>query len=178
MAKLFTSPMRGSFGQKRYKDTIEENLDESQVELAQRMIDFLETHNEQRRQAEEDEVWAINNLEYDLRSSQYIKEKCTADYYAQNLYAALCNNDFIKNSVWPILKEEVWSCTWRYAGGIIADIQEQGDYIDWYCSGIRGSDLESEDDHTRYVSEGTVTDEIRNDLLYIGWIVKDNNNEE
>jgi hypothetical protein len=109
------------------------------------------------------------DLEKDLLNSKYIKEKCTNDTYAQNLYAALCNNDFIKNEVVPILTEEVWHCTWRYAGGLVAQLQESGDYMDWFCSGINGG--WNNDEPIGFVPEGCVTDEIRNDLLHINWTV-------
>lgn len=109
------------------------------------------------------------NLELELISCDWILEKVkTNESYAQNLYAALCNNQFVKNDVWPVLQDERWSCTWRYAGSIIADILQEGDYLDWYCSGI-GSDDKG------YVGEGYVTDEIRTDLLKLGWIVIEDN---
>jgi len=108
------------------------------------------------------------NLELELTTCEWIMEKVKDDTYAQNLYAALCNNQFIKNEVFPILKEEVWSCTWRYAGGIIADMRSEGDYLNWYCSGIGDNDK-------MFVGEGCVTDEIHNDLLKLGWIVIEDN---
>ena len=66
-------------------------------------------------------------------------------------------------------------------------MQEKGDYIEWYCSGINNSpDLLDEEFHALskeqqdlyieskgYVSEGVVTDEIRQDLLTLGWTVLD-----
>jgi hypothetical protein len=70
-------------------------------------------------------------------------------------------------------------------------MQEKGDYIDWYCSGIKDS-KELDDDQfqqlTReqqesyiqakaFVPESVVTDEIRADLLKLGWIVVDNEPE-
>lgn len=115
-----------------------------------------------------------NNLEYDLLTTDWILAKTRdRDDYAQNLYAALCNNDFQRNDVMPILKSETWGCSWRSAGGIIADMRGQGDYMDWYCSGIRGN---PDDDPAntiteKYVGEGTVTEEIRQDLLILGWLV-------
>ena len=112
--------------------------------------------------------------------------------YAQHLYASICNNDFTKNDVWPILTEKKWSCSWRHAGGIIADMQEKGDYIDWYCSGIRDNKILDDDEYQaltkeqqesyiqckKFVPESVVTDEIREDLLKLGWIVVDNESEE
>lgn len=131
--------------------------------------------------------WQKNNLEYDLRSTEWIVAKVhNSEIYAQNLYAAMCNREFTKNEVWPLLTEQRWSCSWRHAGGIIADMRESGDYIDWYCSGIR-NDLSDEEFQNaskeeqeqylliknHYASEGSVTDEIREDLLKLGWIVID-----
>lgn len=108
-----------------------------------------------------------HNLEKDFMDTQWLKDKVrNSDAYAQNLYAAMCNTDFIKAEVMPILKEEYWSCSWRHAGAIIAAIRCEGDYMDWYCSGI-GPSTES-----GYVSECTVTNEIREDLLKMGWIIK------
>ena len=47
--------------------------------------------------------------------------------------------------VWSALANVVWdykdesqgsySCSFRYAGGLISDILGEGDYMDWYCSG-------------------------------------------
>jgi hypothetical protein len=60
-----------------------------------------------------------------------------------------------------------------------------GDYIDWYCSGIRNdidetvqegwSDLERQryrKQYQHYVAEGCITQEIRQDLQHIGWVPK------
>lgn len=111
------------------------------------------------------------NLERDMKDAKWFVDKVRAsETYAQNLYAALCNNAFQKAEVMPILKDEAWSCTWRYAGGIVADIRCEGNYMDWYCSGIRGTpDLEGT--VTGFVGESHVTDEIRADLKQLGWVV-------
>jgi len=106
-----------------------------------------------------------NNLEFDLRTTDWIVEKAQANkVYAQNLYAAMCNRAFIKNDVIPLLKEESWACTWRYAAGIVANMCEKGDYLDWYTS--TGND-------ESYVNEGYVTDEIKEDLFKLGWLVQE-----
>ena len=115
----------------------------------------------------------IHNLENDLRNTDWVVEKVRSDtVYAQHMYAALCNNDFIKNEVWPRLTEEKWNCSWRYAGGIIAEICGKGDYMDWYCSGIGGGlGNGDEDGILGYVEEALVTHEIQQDLLKLGWVV-------
>jgi hypothetical protein len=119
----------------------------------------------------------MNNLEHDITAAGWFCEKVrTSDAYAQNLYAAMCNMRFMKLDVVPILKEDYWSASWRYAGGIVSRIQGKGDYMDWYCSGMGGlatHDIEEGDAYMakmQYVPEGTVTDEIREDLKKIGWI--------
>jgi hypothetical protein len=122
-----------------------------------------------------DPKWQIDNLEYDLLINDWIIDKVrNNENYAQNLYAALCNNNFTKNDIWPILKEKRWSCSWRYAGGIIARMQKKGDYMDWYCTGIfdEGHYIEGT------VSEGEITKEISDDLFKLGWLITTGNNNE
>jgi hypothetical protein len=154
-------------------------------------LDMFKTWREQAQANIVDPEWQKDNMEYDLRSTQWIIDKAKDDAYAQNLYAAMCNNDFTKNDVWPILTEKRWSCSWRHAGGIIADMQGKGDYIDWYCSGIRDSKILDDDEFRaltkeqqesyiqgkKFVPESCVTDEIREDLLKLGWIVIDETEE-
>ena len=101
------------------------------------------------------------NLEADLLKTEYIVNKCkSSEVYSQNLYAALCNNRFFKDN-------EEWTCSWRYAGGIVADLRDVGeDYMSFYCSGIGSNHIDG------YVPESVVTPEITNDLLNLGWIIK------
>jgi hypothetical protein len=98
-------------------------------------------------------------------------------YYAQNLYCAWSNMQWCKRELWPILKEEYWTASWRGAGGIVAELRGQGeDYMDYYCSGMKGGlsyDTKDDDKYfedNRYVSEGEVTDEIAEDLNKLGWM--------
>jgi hypothetical protein len=118
-----------------------------------------------------DDSWKENSMEYAIKNSAWMCKKIkSSDIYAQNLYAALCNNEFQKIDVLPILKDQRWSCSWRYAGGIIADIQEKGDYIDWYCSGIQMLEVDDDSkDTSSVVPEGKITQEIKDDLKFIGW---------
>jgi hypothetical protein len=134
---------------------------------------------------EQDKLWGtdpdahVNDMEYDLRTNEYMCGKVRAsETYAQNLYAAMCNMRFQKRDILPILKDEYWSCTWRSAGGIVADMLGKGDYIDWYCSGIyqAGDDGESIDtmyELKKFVPEGTVTEEIADDLYIMGWVASE-----
>jgi hypothetical protein len=179
------SPDRYTFQLKAYIERCKEDGKEPRE-------DYMDIYLEDARLAlknEANEEWRRYNLEYDLRSSAWICDKARArEEYAQNIYAALCNNEFVKNDVWPLLQDQRWSCSWRYAGGIVADMREEGDYIDWYCSGIKGGvreedfkDMTAEEIeryhwmNKHFVSESHVTDEVREDLLKLGWIVVDNN---
>ncbi len=91
---------------------------------------MFEQANINKMAQEQDTEWQQNNMEYDLRTSDFMLAKVrSSKSYSQNLYAAMCNRTFQKNEVWATLKNQTWSCSWRYAGGIIADMREQGDYI-------------------------------------------------
>jgi hypothetical protein len=75
------------------------------------------------------------------------------------------NNDLCKD-VWAALANVTWyhpeskqeySCSFRYAGGLIADLRGEGDYMDWYCCAPNAS----------------ITDEIRRTFKKEGWIADD-----
>ena len=183
------SPERHTFQAENYVNRCEEKGEEPRE-------DYLNMFKSFRQQDEENMFnpdWQKDNLEYDLRATNWILEKVRSnDRYAQNLYAAMCNNDFIKREMWPILKDQRWSCSWRHSGGIIADMQEKGDYIDWYCSGIRDTRTLSASEMSAlteqeqiaytagqgYVGEGVVTDEIKDDLDRLGWLVAEYKEDE
>ena len=179
------SPDRGTFHINNKLKQVEEGT--TTAEDAEGMINFYKSWEQHRQELESTDEWKVDNMEYDLRSTNWICDKAkTSEAYAQNLYAAICNNEFVKNDVWPLLSDKRWSASWRSAGGIVANMVEQGDYIDWYCSGIRGeiSDEEYNDMtkqqqeryvymKTYFVPESDVTEEIREDLLKLGWIVID-----
>ena len=186
MTKLSTSPDRGNFHIECERRAVAEGR--KSAEAAEEMIEYYQSWHDEDAKKEADPEWARDNMEYDLRSCEWMVDKVRArEEYAQNLYAAMCNRDFIKNDVWPLLKDQTWSCSWRYAGGIVAHMCGKGDYIDWYCSGIGGGKLSEEElnkmdaesiaryewMNEHFVGEGHVTDEIREDLLKLGWIVLD-----
>lgn len=176
--KLSASPSRGTFGSKGSADLFDEYINNKKAQ-------------------ESDPAWAENNLEYDLRTTDWILKKTRdSEVYAQHLYAALCNNGFeryllpnTEDNLMDVLKSGLpkWSCSWRHAGGIIADMREEGDYIDWYCSGNKSGSLTekeirkfTKDQLARYkitqqfVGEGQITDEILEDLRQLGWTLDPN----
>ena len=188
MSKISKSPDRHTFQRDNYIKRQEEKgeaVNEDYLEMFENSI--------QRHKAKfEDPADRIENMEYDLLTTEWILEKVReSDVYAQNLYAAMCNRDFIKHAVIPILKNQRWACSWRYAGGIIADMRKEGDYIDWYCSGIKNLPPTEEEfqklsleeqvrakEYDARVPESVVTDEIRKDLFRLGWVVQDDEMDE
>jgi len=179
MSNISKSPQRNTFQLDGHIQRAEENgkVPDSKY------IAMWENIRIQHEELEANDEWKKNNMEYNLRSTKWICDKVKVfDNYAQNLYAAMCNMQFQQQEVWLVLKDQRWSCSWRHAGGIIADMQEKGDYIDWYCSGIGNSEdgyglggavPDKESDSRNYVPEGHVTDEIREDLLKLGWVPVD-----
>jgi len=179
---MSSSPDRGTFQARAAQQRAEEG--ETSADNAEAMAEIFKNTNQLRQEREQDPEWQKNNMEYDMRTADWMVAKVRAsEAYAQNLYAAMCNQDFQKNDVWPLLKNETWSVSWRYAGGIVADMRGEGDYMDWYCSGIQGELSEQElaemtveqiNRHHWYkqnfVGESVITDEIRKDFFKLGWI--------
>lgn len=182
MTKLARSPHCNSSQLKNYLErrAAEGRTPDNDPHVAA-MAQYYTRISVDKMETEKQDAWSKDNLEYDLRSTAWILEKVrTWDTYAQNLYAALCNNVFQRLDTWPILTDQHWRCSWRYAGGIIADMRESGDYIDWYCSGIREIGETQEPDAHGRVSEpeSVVTDEVRADLKDLGWAVIDSSSKD
>lgn len=169
MSKISKSPDRMTFQAKSYQEKL---MEDPNNRNARAMVELWQQWRDEAEAIELNEDWQRNNLEYDLRTCEPILVKVRAsDRYAQNLYAALCNMQYLKLDVMPVLKEEYWSCSWRHAGGIVADMRQQGDYIDWYCSGIGDGLGNGDPDGVKgYIAEGAVTDEIKEDLKRLGWV--------
>lgn len=109
----------------------------------------------------------IFNLETDLRRSDLVVHKIrNYESYAQNVYAALCSNDFAPKDMWAILNQFTWNCSWGYAAKMVSEIREVDatDIRRWYLAGAF---------HQKegFVEESIVTDEIRDDLDILGWSV-------
>lgn len=105
-------------------------------------------------------------MKHDIESCEWMVDKIRRSHtYAQHLYAAICNNVFQRNDVIPILKGWKWTASWRMAAGIVGDLRG-GNYGDFYCTGPN-----YDHNNTHAVSEGQITDEIRQDLIKLGWII-------
>jgi hypothetical protein len=189
--KVSRSPERNTFQKEGYLKRCKEKGEDPNNDYLAMFESILA--NEDRKF--DDPESRKNSMEWDLVTTDWILAKARAnESYAQNLYAAMCNNDFRKipehtpEDMVKVLADDLptWSCSWRYAGGIIADMRQEGDYIDWYCSGIRDRDapideeqekwdeeqkLKWETIYKNYVAESFVTDEIREDLRRLGWEV-------
>jgi hypothetical protein len=73
------------------------------------------------------------DMERDLGASARIRELVRSEVFATLLYGALCN------TIWHHKATGTpWHCSWRHAGGIIAALRSEGDYLDWYCSSGEG----------------------------------------
>ena len=183
MTKIASSPERHTFQAEGYIKRCEEKGEEPNPDY----VNMYKTWREQEEDNLVNPEWQHYNMEYDLRSTQWICDKVKAsDNYAQNLYSAICNNEFAKFTqtgdrieTFRNLKGDYWGASWRSAGGIIANMREEGDYIDWYCSGIGneeyghgldGTKPELDEDGRTYVPESVITDEIRDDLAKLGWV--------
>lgn len=104
----------------------------------------------------------IPSLEDDMKSSPLVRSLLKNREVAEQFYAALCNMQWVyrknitEKAIFDRLagKDKTWSCTWRYAGGLIAEIRDNGEsYLDFYCSG----------------HEGTVNDLVKDTFNKMGW---------
>lgn len=74
----------------------------------------------------------MRDFEADLKSLFGDKMKKDDEFCAE-VWSALAN------IIWKNDDAEEFDATFRYAGGLIADIIGRGDYMDWYCCGVYGS---------------------------------------
>lgn len=115
-----------------------------------------------------------HDLAEDMATSLEMLSKVKSIAYAQNLYAAMCNQEWQKQEVFPILSDSTWLVSWRTAGTIVANLRAAGEgYMHFFCSGIQDNDVLL---FEGFVVEGTITDEIQDDLSKLNWYPI--NNEE
>jgi hypothetical protein len=119
-----------------------------------------------------------HSMQTDMMEAEWFRNRVkSSKSYAQNLYAAMCNNEFQKQDTWEVLTDSRWSCSWRAAGGVVATLRDcDEDYMDYYCSGMGGFATLDRDpgiyyEENGYVKESEITDQIRSDLLRLGWVV-------
>lgn len=75
------------------------------------------------------------SLEVDLAGDSAFLARVSDAGFAHALYETLCNREFRKAG-----SDGRWSCTWRYAGGMIADLRGKGEgYLDFYLAEPRDS---------------------------------------
>lgn len=151
-----TSPDRFGFMIDNYKKKLEKNPENMEMKKTLEFYERCRTLNAL-------DEFKENDLAYDLRKCEWIVKKCkSSKRYSQNLYAALCNNSFSKNG-------NEWHCSWRSSGGLVSNLREEGDYADWYCSGVPLDwNLPAKDGHA---PEGTIVEEVKSDLERLGWEV-------
>ena len=88
------------------------------------------------------------DLERDLGQSPRMRSLTRSELFATLLYGSLCN------TTWRHMATgATWSCSWRHAGGIVAMLRGEGDYLDWYCS----------------MGEGLVDEQVLTELKALGW---------
>lgn len=139
-------------------------------EQASVVLERAEQAHQEWRQDQLRQGLPTHHMDLDMELTPWLVAKVRAsDHYAQNLYAAMCNRTWQEQAVWPILKNDTWSCSWRSAGAIVAGLRGTGDYMDWYCSGMADADHQEEWRNRSFVGEGEITDQIRADLARIGW---------
>ena len=92
------------------------------------------------------------NLEIEMHKDAIVISHLGDESVAKQFYAALCNMRWRKIGHGPEDEQlirrlkgdfDVWSCSWRGAGGIIAGIRNihyntNEDYMTFYCSGNEG----------------------------------------
>ena len=99
------------------------------------------------------------SLELELYQAKHIVKMCVADPkgFATDLYSALCNVTWRHKET-----GNEFSCSWRYAGGIVSTMSHSmDDHMIYYGTG----------------NEGTVTDEILTELDKLGWVPKEETND-
>lgn len=68
-----------------------------------------------------------DSLEHAIKADPTFLARIKDVGFARVVYAALCNREWITKA------GQRWSCTWRYAGGLVAEIRAEGeDYLDFY----------------------------------------------
>jgi hypothetical protein len=91
----------------------------------------------------------ISDLEGDIIADEKLNTLIQEDAsFAHEMYCALCN------VIWTSPNRNQFTASWRYAGGVVANLTGRGeDYLDYYCSG----------------GEGIVSARVETEMKRIGW---------
>lgn len=74
----------------------------------------------------------VDGLERDLMADAAVREDVKDDAFAERLYDTIAAVDWVKGS-------ETWSCSARYAGGLVADLRDRNEsYTEFYPGSGRG----------------------------------------
>lgn len=73
------------------------------------------------------------NLEGALKADPGFMARVKDLDFAKAVYSAFCNREWING------EGKRWSCSWRYAGGLVAEARGEGeDYLDFYLGDFAG----------------------------------------
>lgn len=104
-------------------------------------------------------------FEQDLMDSDEFKQKLRVDEnFAQAFYCALENQAWGKDG-------DVYTCSFRYAGGLVANLRCMGEgYMDFYCCG-RGifDDEEPIQEGPTAIRSCTIRPDVAEELAKLGW---------
>lgn len=100
--------------------------------VALRFVDALDA-GEGQGEGADGQASLLPSLDRDLNRSPAAIRRVGSDLFARLLYAALCNTEWHHRAT-----GQLWSCSWRSAGDVVADMRGEGNYMDWYCSGGEG----------------------------------------
>lgn len=89
-----------------------------------------------------------NEADFERDLADAVKPFIMDDDFAKQVWGALANVDW-----YHMRDKKEYSCSFRYAGGLIAEIRGEGNYMDWYCS----------------APDGVVSDKIHRLMKKRGW---------
>lgn len=101
------------------------------------------------------------DLRVDLAADARFLDRIGDDLFARAVYDSLCNSEYRKGD-----DRTRWSCSWRSAGGIVADLRDKGEsYIDFYLGEMLDGDGEAVDAETRRETYA----EVMSHYMRLGW---------
>lgn len=88
------------------------------------------------------------NMEEALRNDTEFLALLKDEIIACAAYQSFCNEVYIND------ERERFSCSWRYAGGLIAELRNEGeDYIDYYIDFVKGELFDQTEPHKNTIQQ-------------------------